>query len=274
MLINMQRFGQRDVVAGEDDVVLAWPLPGECTLHNIWFECDVHYATGVANDQRTFYAMHGYAIPLLDPDAHQDIDTLWDTQIPKSTQDMSYELADGAVTGPVWEPGELLTESITQIQLSKPELVFKRKKMLSFQKSPTLVSTTWHPGDNFTTQVRKNIYADRESAVMLGLSSPNQDQDSADLELLPSAATAEWAMLRYIVPVLEDMMVHILGLGAVGSGNVPYDDAENFIEDLVSDFNDVDDASAFSPDPFSALAFGTAQINVPGEMPKIALSAE
>lgn len=274
MLVNMERFGQRDVANGTDQVVLAWPLPGQCTLHNVWFEASIISPAGINPVARGFYGMDMFVLPLLDPDLHQDIDVIWDTQVPKMDQDMSYDLSDVADAAPAWEPGEILSEQITQIQLSRPENIFRRRKMVSIHNASVIVNNVWYASDGFTTQVQRNIFASMESAILLGLSSPQLNQDTADLELLPSAATAEWAMLRYLVPVLEDMMVHILGLGTPGSGTVPYDDAENFIEDIVSDFNDVDDAASFAITSWDILAFGTAQINVPGDMPKITISSE
>ena len=240
MLVNMERWGQRDVANDTDAVILAWPLPGQCTLHNIWMELDLLVNVGIPIAERAFYSVDGFVIPLLDPDGGTNIDVIWDTQVPKMAQDMSYELSDSSVTTPIWEPGEMLTESLTLMTLNAPERIFKRRNMQSLAKKATVVSTTYYPTDNFSTHIKKNMYTEREAAILIGVGSPSMDQDASNDELLPSGATAEWAMLRYIVPTLEDMFVHILGLGTPGSGTVPYDDAETFIENLVSDFNHSD----------------------------------
>lgn len=274
MLVNMQRFGQKDVAADTDQVVLAWPLPGQCTMHNVWFEMDLIVNAGTPLAERAFYGVDGYLVPLLDPDGGTNIQDIWDTQIPKMSQDMSYELSDTAVTTPVYEPGEMQTGQLTQMVLTQPEKFFERRKMVSIAKTSVVISTTWYPTDNFKTHVKSNYFAPIESAILIGVSSPQMDQDASNSELLPSGATAEWAMLRYLKPVIEDMFVHILGLGSPGTGTVPYDDAEDFIEKLVSDFNEVDDPASYTLSNWDVLAFGTCQINVPGDVPSISISAE
>ena len=100
------------------------------------------------------------------------------------------------------------------------------------------------------------------------------NEDSSDPGLLPSGAIAEWNMLKYIDRVMNEMMVHVLGLGTPGTGTVPWDDAEDFLEDIVSDFGYLGSTTPFDGTTWSTFMIGKVKLSVPGEVPKTIISAE
>ncbi len=276
-LLSLNRIAAGAVLQGTDKVLMGFPVPSDCSLVNFWGEVSAMYGvTGIGSG--IMYGFDGYLIPIIDPDAGQAIEVLWDTQVPKMDQDLSYELSDASDTAPRYEPGQELTEAITGISFSSPEQVYKRRRLLTFANSPTgfdVTTPSFMPTENFKVRIQKRYRALMESALLFAWSQPNMDDDVQNVELLPTGADEEWAMMKYIDMAIKDMMVHVLGLGSVGSGTVPWSVAETFLENLVSDFATID-GTPFASSGVSADVFmvGTAQIVVPGELPSANIHAE
>lgn len=253
-------------------------MPSDCTLVNTFLDCSVIVDAGVPIEMGVFYGFDGYLIPINDPDGGIDIEVLWDTQVPKMDQDLSYELSDASDTAPRYEPGQELTESILGISFSSPEQVFKRRRMMTYATHPMgfdFATLNYTPADHFSSRIGKKYRAIMESALLFAVSNPGMDDDVQNLELLPTGADEEWVMMKYINRILDDMMVHVLGLGTVGSGTVPWSTAETFIENLVSDFGTIDDGPfSSSPAALNCFVKATAQVVVPGDLPRSTISAE
>lgn len=276
-VLNMERFAARSVLAASDEVLMAWPVPSGCTVLNVW-----HWLSSVAAQnfdvtQVCAYGVDGYLIPLLDPDGGIDIEVIWDTQVPKMNLTLAFEMSDASDTQPRWEPGELLTEALTTMSLNSPEQVFKRRMFITFADVQTgfLAGTpdTYRPVDKYRTHSKKSYFAPRESAYIFGFSNPNMANDVSDAELLPTGVNREWAMLKFIDWVMESMMVDVLGLSTGGTA-VPFDEASAFIENIMTDWNVVDDTALFAATSWIVTGGGTMQMRVPGKIPSVQLTTE
>lgn len=270
--VNMRRFSYVDLLKNTDRVILAWPLPGGSRVDQISMNVKVNTTLSVPAQSAWMYGCDGY-ITRVDDDAGDPIDTIWDEQIPKADVDLNFELADSANVAPFFEPGDEVTEAITDVMVGAPEKIFERRKMITIVDNMiTYDGTSVYWGfDGFETTIKKKYFVESNSAIMIGMSSPDMGGDDANLELLPTGSSIEWVMLKYIDMIVEDMFVWILGLGTPGSGTVPYDDAETFLEGLLSRFNAVDTTSGFQSEDLRVHSSGNAQIWVPGRIPTAVL---
>lgn len=272
--VNMRRYSGIDLQSATDRVLLGWPLPGGCRVDNIDLAVSVHTQTSVSILAAWMYACDGY-ITRVDDDAGEPLDTIWDERIPKADADLGFELADAALTAPFFEPGEEVSEAITEVMVGAPEKFFERRKMFTTAKNEVTfdgVSVYWG-FDTFSTKVSKKYFVESNSAILLAMACPDMGSDVSNLELLPTGAAIEWVMLKYIDMIVEDMFIWILGLGTPGSGTVPYDDAETFLEGTLSRFNMVDQTGMFSSEDLWVHSQGNAQIWVPGRVPTAVLHA-
>lgn len=258
--------------------MVGFPIPSECSVVNTWIDVHLSWLQGLTMLTGVFYGFDGYLFPVSDPDAGDGINVLWDTHVPKMDQDLSYELSDASDAAPRYEPGQELTESILGMSFSAPEQVFKRRRLMSYASHPMgfdNTGPTWLPGEHFSSHIGKRYHAIQESALLFAASNPAMNEDVQNIELLPTGVDEEWAMMKYIDRVVEDMMVHVLGLGTVGSGTVPWSIAETFIENLVSDFATVANTPWQStPNTFQCHMKATCQVVVPGKLPVGTLHAE
>lgn len=266
-LISMDRFGMRQSGASADEVLVGWPIPSESTLVGLDAKIHIIGSTAVGLSTLVAYGLDAYVIPLLDPDAHDDLDLIWDELVPKTTQDITFELSDVADQDPVWEPGELQSEYFTGIQVGQAEEIYTKRKFLSAAESLNgtydRTAHTWFPMDFVTMKISKKYFTPTESAILIGISTPALDRDTSDNELLPGAVTAEWILMKYIDRTMEQVMDLQTGLFTEGTGTFGLDEAENFIEDLVSDWNVVD-AALFVALVSDNFATGNARVRVPG----------
>lgn len=268
----MRRYSGIDLQTGTDRVILGWPLPGGCRVDQITLAVRMHTQTSVSILSAWMYAVDGY-ITRLDDDAGEPLDTIWDNRIPKADSDLAFELADVAVVAPFFEPGEEVSEAITEVMVGAPEKFFERRRMLTSADNIVTfdgVSVYWG-FDTFSSTVSKKYFVESNSAILLAIAAPDMGSDVSNVELLPTGAAIEWVMLKYIDMIVEDMFIWILGLGTPGSGTVPYDDAETFLEGTLSRFNMVDGSSMFNPEDLWVHGQGNAQIWVPGRVPTAVL---
>lgn len=227
----------------------------------------VHASTAISHKNVTAYGIDAYLIPLLDPDGHDDLDVIWDELVPKSSSDISYELDETADVEPVWEPGDINSEYFTGIQVSTPTELYSRRTWMSLASHPNgtydRTAGDWFPKDFFKIKINKPYYTNAESAILIGFSTPAMDNDVTDAELLPGAQTYEWLLMKHIAHTQEQMLDLQTGLWTAGSGTIGLDEAENFLEMLVADWNVVDNQNfvAMVTDVFG---MGNARVVVPG----------
>lgn len=239
----------------------------------IGMNCEVHILGTTLRERSSAvaYGLDAYLLPLLDPDGNQTYQTIWDTLVPKSSNDLSYELSSAADTEPVWEPGQSVSQRLTGFDVDTPERVYSRRQWISYASHPNgtydRTADDWYPHDFQKMAVNKKYYCPRNSALLIGIANPDMGNDASLDRILPTGNIYDWAMLKYIDDTMRDMMRWLLGLSAQGSGTFQLDEAETFIEKIVADFAVVENAIWFAG--FATVEVGmmaNARIRVPGEM--------
>ncbi len=241
-------------------------------MDQISLNVKVNTTLSVPSNSAWMYGCDGY-ITRVDDDAGDIMDDIWDEMIPKADADLAFELSDAADAAPFFEPGEEVTEAITEVMVGAPEKIFERRRMITIVDNMlTFDGTSVYWGfDGFKTTINKKYSVESNSAILIGMSSPDMLSDTSNKELLPTGAAVEWVMLKYIDMIVEDMFIWILGLGTAGTGTVPYDDAETFLEGLLSRFSAVDQTTGYQSEDLRVHATGNAQIYVPGRVPTAVL---
>lgn len=264
----MDRWGHRTVTSGQDEVIVHWPLPSDCTLVRVRGEAHWVTVTAVPLSHMVAWEIGGYVIPLLDPDGNVDAEVVWDQGVPKGDTDLEFELSDTADTEPVFEPGTQISEVLHGFDVNAPERIFRRREHGGIAKwaNGTYEATgdTWFANGWTKFGVGKRYRVRRESAVIFGFSNPDFAGDTPNVEILPGGQTYEWAMLKYIDDTRRDVIRWLLGLSSEGTGTFGLDEAENFMEKLVSDFSYVDDGAVWDSMQFNISTISTAIIRVPG----------
>ncbi len=232
--IMARRMTQREVAVGSDGVLFGLTLPGGSRINNIHVAAHVMSQTMGANQQVAMFAIEGYIVPLVDPDAAPTYEVLWDTTVPKDTDVESLDLDFGtADTAPFWEPGEWDPQALFRVGL-RPERIYHRKWKVGvnnaffvFQDNQTPFLTKFLPGAMVKINIKKNFAVSQPSALMFGLAAPSFD-DVSTTE--PTVLTeAQIAQTKYMDHVIERGLLHQLGLVEAGA-ETPWEEATALIK--------------------------------------------
>lgn len=276
-IISMDQFTQRNVAINADDVIAAWPCPGESSLLGVNMELHISTVTDEAATGVVAYSVDGFILPILDLDGGEEVDTLWDELVPKSDSTYAFEMSDVADPDPPWAPGEQVSEVLTGMVVQKPTRIFKRRTWISAQKMGyttfDFATNDYFPGDYFSTEVKKTYHVERPSAIMFGFGSPPV-ADVSNTELLPTGAALEWVLLKHIDDTQKDVMRMLLGLSSEGTGTFGLDEAEAFMESIVSRFGSIDDVGDINTRTWQVITISNCRINVPGTMKTGSIKAD
>ncbi len=268
----MDRFGQRltdGSTTGVDNALIGWPVPDESKLVGLDIETHITSLTRIDRDQIAAFGLDVFFIPLLDPDGAQTMNAIWDTQVPKSEADLTYEWSDAANAEPVWEPGADISEKLLGMEVFDTRNIWTVREWLSWASHPNATwltaSDDFFPSALIKINVDSGYFATSPAAIILGMSSPDMALEAGELTLLPNATIAEWAMMKYIDKTMDNMLEWMLGFSAEGTGTFGLDEAEDFIENLVSDFSAITTGNSFQGVNWNAITIGNSRVSVPGE---------
>ena len=225
-----RRRSQIYVQAGEDQVMFGISLPSGSRINNI--SANVHVVSNsiMPRTQAAMFAIEGYILPVLDPDAGADLETIWDSLVPKDddvdTIDLDTQAAD---TQPFFEPGESAMSEVLNIGFH-PEKVYTTRRMLSFanagmrQEEASILE--FAPSAVVNIRVRKNYAIQNPSVLVFSLASPDLLDTTGDLEV--AAAENEWPRLKYMEIVLEQALIKFMGLVEAGA-ETPWEEAASLL---------------------------------------------
>ncbi len=272
-------FGVR--VAGSTDRVLAGiSLPSDSVIHDIKIKGHIGMAANGSEFTATqvlMYALEAWILPVFDPDAGDDLNTIWDTLVPKDSDVQTLDLDTGTVDStPFYEPGEADWSAIMDVGF-RPQRLYHSHRMLHmgnttgmrFVDSQTPFETKWQPGANFQHHDRKRYRVRQPSVLVLGAASPDMD-DTAATE--PAAAgEQDWARTKYMGDTLHQALMDVLGITEAGA-ETPWEEAADLVQSHLDPDVFESDAGLFIG---AALAFhGEMNIDhsVVGEIPKAMLT--
>lgn len=273
--IIMERLGHRSIDQGTDEALVGFPVPSECTLEMVRFGSTIVREGSIDVEKVSAYGAHWFFLPLLDPDAGDSLDTIWDELVPKSQPSIDMDLGDSAFTDAVWEPGQEVRGALFDMTVSVPELMYKREKYLTFADVSTGYTAgtpdKFVPVDRFHGSINKRYRARSSAVAIFGVGSPDFVEQVTQTKIFATqtgvAERSFWAMTKYIDHVVEAMMWDVIGMGAEGASGatLPFEDATIFLQGLLSDFGVVD-TTRFAGATYSTTVQAKAIINVPGDI--------
>lgn len=225
-----------EVADGQDNVLFAVSLPSGSVVHGV--RARVNYvcaskssgANEFGMDESGAISMEGYVLPILDPDASDNPQTLWDQLVPKDTDvdviDLDTVAAD---TTAFWEPGEIALAEMFDIGL-QPKRLFHHHRVLSVangsvmtgQDNQTPFERKWTPGGSITVNLRRKFRVRQPSVLVFAGGVPLIDDTSSTYPLL--ATEAQWPQLKYMRNTLERAILHQMGVFEVGA-ETPWEEA-------------------------------------------------
>ena len=221
-----RRRSQIYVQEGQDQVLFGLSLPSGSRINNI--SANIH-VVGNSIQPRTnvnMFAVEGYILPVIDPDAGASLETIWDTLVPKDddvdTIDLDTQAAD---TQPFFEPGESAMAEVLDVGF-QPEKVYSTRRMMSFanagmrQEEASVLE--FAPASVINVRVRKNYAIQNPSVLVFSLASPSLDDTTNTIEA--AASENEWPRLKYMEVVLEQALIQFMGLVEAGAES-PWEEA-------------------------------------------------
>lgn len=225
-----KRLMRGSVNSGTDRVIAGMSLPSGSTLNNVNIRVDLWGTQNRAVTDSLFYAVEGWLIPVLDPDAASPYDTIWDALVPKDTDIEVMDLDTGAGDAtPFYEPGEPDFSQMMDVGL-RPERVFHQNSFMTvangsiatFQDNQTPFAPVWVPGTTVNIRLGKKYRVLQPTVLLFALASPVLDDTTTTLDA--AAAEAEWGQVKYIGHVLERAMLHLFGV-VEASTDAPWEEA-------------------------------------------------
>ena len=188
----------QNVVSGSDVVFASLALPSGSRINDISIDFRAHQLTPIGLDIAMMWAIEGWIVPVLDPDATTSLNTLWDTLVPKDTDVETIDLDTSASdTTPFYEPGEPDFTQMIDVGL-RPERIYHAHGMSTigenaltvFQDNQTPFLVQWVPKMARKIRVRKNYAVSQPSMLLFAFANPSLDDTTNTAKNAP--LEAEW----------------------------------------------------------------------------------
>lgn len=226
------------------DTVLGWvAIPQGGRFLGVQGEIHIVGSEGKAIQEFSGWGYSAHLVPVDDAETALDIQTLWDQVVVKSTDpttsagtvrvDMDTDTAD---TSPEVEPGEMDINELLGLTIEEKEIIAPQLRWMSWAKSRQggFVAGTpdrFNPTDFETFRSRRKLMADAPSMALIGISSPNFDEEVTTITT--PGTVGEWGILGNMELALEQMLLGQIGLSEVGA-ETPYADISGFIAEMAA----------------------------------------
>lgn len=264
----------RDPAAGTDTVIAECPLPDEGILKNVWLECHAMNTAETVLAAR-ISSLGGYVVPVPEPGAALNVDTLWDEVIPKDVafgvSTVDYDEVGSAVAAAEYEVGIATPGEIFDLG-SSPREIFRRNMLTSLANSHAIdsVNSLYFPTIAFKSHVKSNVRAKRPSMVLFGWSTPSI-QTTITVNVTPTVG--EWSTIKYITQALSQAFIHLLGFVEAGA-ETPYDTIAAILVDFLEPAAMEETAGAWdNAGTWTIWCLATFEIEVPGDFQQHVLTS-
>lgn len=271
------------VAEDTDEVIIAFPLPSGTKINRVSGEVSIVGNAQISINSGAFYGLHGYILPVENPDAGVLPDVLWDEAVEKE-QPMSAvvatEISDmdtaNAIATPRFQPGEVRVGQMMDEVFARKQ-VYARTEMMTYAKQARgfdPATDTYFAADFVKLDERNLGKVMLPAWLVFGISSPTVTQAATPATPLPWIVIdddAEWTMLRRIDETVEMMWKSFVGLTELGAGT-PYANAALLIGALLDQFLETDEGR-FVALNLSILTRVTIDVSYEGAKPT-QLSAE
>ncbi len=270
MRLISRKLSSAAVAANTDQVVGAVPIPPGGKLLKVNLEQAVisPVLAALPINKAVMYGCSGWVVPMVDPDAAQSYNNAWDTLVPKEQDatNLALDLDSGTtVTTPESEPGMMDANALFEANVMMPKKFFGRERLLTYAGTGPVVGAaavdTWTPGEQYVTKMSPNIYCQMHSYGLMGFSSPALSSTGSTIWAVPTEQ--EWSILQYLEKFLDMMLVDAIGLTETGA-ETPYEEANQFIAELLEDFVFETTADDFHPQTWTVFTKSTWDIMTPG----------
>ncbi len=248
------------IAAGSDEVIFGITLPSDTVVNRVRATISVIGENQKPVTTMLAYSCRGYILPVFDPDAQANYETLWDQLVPKDTDVQAVDLDTGAQDAtPFFEPGEADWTQMLDIGL-RPRMIFQKTRFMTmlthsyirFQDNQTPFSAQWLGGDVVNVDITRRMYVRQPSVLVFGVASPAFDDTQSVKESV--LTEQKIAQTKYMGDTLKRGLMSLIGLVEAGA-ETPWDEAVDLLQEHLN------------PDPFeeSATRMGTDTWNVLSE---------
>ena len=262
---------QRVIGVGVDQALFGISLPSDCILNSINAEVHVVGQTVQTIATAIMYGIQGYVLPVLDPDAGAELDTVWDTLVPKDDDTDTIDLDTGAVDAQsMFEPGEAAMAEVLDLGL-QPQRIYASQRMKSWANANFRQEQTdvleWVPSEVHKIRVgRKRYHCKGPSVVIFALG--NADMLDTSSGVLTALAENEWPRVKYMGTVLEQALMQHFGLVEAGA-ETPWVEAAQLLRKYLEPDVHEETAGAWSAQTLRTWTNVTFDVSVPGTMDSI-----
>lgn len=258
------------VLTNTDRVIAALALPRGGVFHGASFQVHIHSLQQIMLNA-VMYGMSAYACPILDPDAAQGYDGIWDRQVPKNLLEaegvIDLDTATASISTPEYEPGMVNWEGVYDLDTTKR--LYRKRKLLSAAtagRGPgvTGFATHWLPQDMVSVNFSGGLRVKTPTAIMLAFSAPVIGTTTTTP--LTSPAEKDWIMLQFLEDTAISALKFLIGL-TTGGTQEEHEESAVFLDKLLAPSFFEETASQFAtPAIWEVLAHGSFTSSVPGTM--------
>lgn len=272
-----RRLASLKVNAGGDDVLFGFSLPAGAMINNLRARVAMWDLNGEGTTETFMYAIEGWILPVLDPDAATTLQDIWDALVPKDTDVDILDLDTGALdTTPFFEPGEADLSQMLDVGL-RPERVYHRHAFLSYadgslftyQDNQTPFNILWTPGTTVRIRLGKKYRVREPSVLVFGLASPSLDDTTTSLEA--AASENEWGRLQYIQDVVQMALQHQLGIIDSGAES-PWEESSALLRKHLEPNPYEETAGRLASVAWETVTEAILDMSVPGTMENITVT--
>jgi hypothetical protein len=256
-----------------DRVVAAYAVPSGGIVSNLSVDMDI-IAEPMSVLRTTYYNVFGYLVPVLDPAGSVTPDVMWDRQVPKNTTSSGMELdfdPNGLHTQPVYEPGNLNLNRLLAVMEAPVEFV-NMEGTLSFARSQggyNRATDDWVPTDRWTWGSNRRMAVNVPSMLLMAVSQPALTTTSA--AYFRPLTDEHWVQLKYLEYVLQQALMHIVGLTEAGAES-PWVESAGFLY-LMLDSVMEETAGRFAGETLTVFTRSSISLTVTGTLEAKTLSS-
>lgn len=267
------------VASDKDKVVAALQIPEGGRLNNFSGRVDVIAGQDTSILKAVVWSLHGFMIPIPDPDGSLTPDQIWDLNVVKDaalvitagSSELEVDTLDTEDESNVDELGVPALQKIMDdwgpVQLMRPHV-----KMLTVADTiggfKDATPDTWLPRDSKGFKGGRGWSVDQPSMALFALGAPLLTATAT--AWFEADTTAEWAQLQYLEYVLEQAFIEVIGLTETGAESPWADAATVLVNQLITFFEEI--TGSFFSVAWTGFTMFRASVTVPGTFSKPSLN--
>lgn len=268
MQVFRRTLEQHLIQIDTDKVIASTFLPAGGSLNGVRLTVEGTALTSQSVLIANLYGLTGFVVPLLDPDAAQTMDAIWDAQIPKDVEMSagSYDLDSVATdTASEFEIGEVDVSGMLDANAGPLELL-QIRQLLTFAGNGAKgfesgTPDTWLPTFRHVLNLKRKARVDVHSVVMFAFSAPQLGDTTTTVGTVPGET--HMTLIQYITEALRLAAVDLIGLTEAGAES-PYSDALAAIATFIEPDAVEVTGGAFGAPSWNVFAKATFDLTVPG----------